>query len=109
MFDIHEFLYKKVAPVIGFILALCISIPFIMNYFSYTNSIMKTDKGYITEKRYVPSSAFLFTSSETQYRIYISVYYEGSMGMKETEKYFVVEKEVFDQYKVGDFFDSTII
>lgn len=104
-----EFFSKKIMPVLSFLVFLVIFLTFIFSYVSYINSIDEVDKGYISEKRYVPSSSFLLGHTETHYRIYISVYHEGVFGMTETEKYFVVEKEVFDQYKVGDFFDSTII
>ena len=109
MFDNYDNFIKKLASVTGFIIFLCIATPFIRNSFSHIHAINEADKGYITEKRYVPSSSFLFGYTETHYRIYISVYYDAAFGMKETEKYFVVEKEIFDQYKVGDFFDSTLI
>ena len=109
MFDIYKLFYKKIVSFACFILVLGLSISFIRNCFSYIHTIDEADKGIIAEKRYVPSSTFLFKHVDTHYRIYITVYYEGAFGMKETEKYFVVEKEVFDQYKVGDFFDSTKI
>lgn len=107
--DYLEFLRKKIMPVLSFLVFLVVVLTFISSYVSYINSIDEVDKGYISEKRYVPSSSFLLGHTDTHYRIYISAYYEGVFGMTETEKYFVVEKEVFDQYKVGDFFDSTII
>lgn len=109
MFDIHKFFYKNIVSFSCFILVLGLSIFFIRNCFSYIQTIDEADKGIITEKRYVPSSTFLFKHVDTHYRIYITVYYEGAIGMRETEKYFIVEKEVYDQYKVGDFFDSTLI
>ena len=117
MNPIIDFIRNKLIPFslclafLMFVLALCS--PFIMSFLNKANAIDKADKGYITEKRYVPSSSSLFFSMDTHYRIYISVSYEKigvtSSNLSETEKYFIVEKEVYDQYEIGDFFDSTKI
>lgn len=109
MDDLLSFYCKKVIPVVSFILAVCLIAPIVMSAFSHSKSYKETKSGYIVEKRYVPSSSYLFGYTDSHYRIYIPMYYEGLFGLQETEKYFIVEKEVFDQYKVGDFFDSTKI
>ena len=116
MNPIINFIRNKLIPFSFFLalimFALSLLSPFVISSLNRINAIDKADKGYIVEKRYVPASSSLFFSMDTHYRIYVSVFYE-KIGiyseLSETEKYFIVEKEVYDQYEVGDFFDSTKI
>lgn len=54
----------------------------------------------------------MFTSvvgENKEYRLYISVPYEFNGESKTTDKWFVVTETVWNQYEVGDTFDSTIV
>lgn len=109
MDPIIDFIRNKLIPLAFCVVVFALSLSFIRDISAGLKVVDETKSGYITEKRYVPASSFLFKYTDSHYRIYISVPCENNFCIKEVEKYFIVEKEVYNQYEIGDFFDSTKI
>lgn len=62
--------------------------------------------GEIINKEIENARQGLFTSHDTEYRIYIEFEYTYNDKKKIGEKYFTVDKETYLAYDIGDWFDS---
>ncbi len=63
--------------------------------------------GYISKKEVVYSPATYFRSGVTEYILYIDGEYINGLNKPTayTKKY-IVDKDIYNEYKIGDYFDS---
>ena len=62
--------------------------------------------GEVVNKKIENARHSLFTSSDSEYRIYIKYEYALNDETKTGEKYFTVDKETYLAYGINDWFDS---
>lgn len=63
-------------------------------------------EGKIVDKHIENAQHGLFTSSNSEYRIYVEFEYMANDEKKTGEKYFSVDKETYRSYDIGDWFNS---
>lgn len=76
------------------------------DYYSESEAIESVYAGEIVDKKIENARQGLFTSSDTEYRIYIEFEYTHDDETQTGEKYFTVDKETYLAYDIGDWFDS---
>ena len=96
------FVFGVIAFVLGFLLLgkPCLS------YLKETEVKDSIYAGEIINKEIENARQGLFTSYDTEYRIYIEFEYTYNDEEKTGEKYFTVDKETYLAYDIGDWFDS---
>lgn len=62
--------------------------------------------GEVVDKEIKNARHSLFTSSNSEYRIYVEFEYLANDEKKTGEKYFSVDKETYRSYDIGDWFNS---
>lgn len=61
--------------------------------------------GVVSDKNVVEEDSFFFIHQYAGYRIYIDFEYEFCGVIFEGNKYFVVDKDTYLSYDIGDYFD----
>lgn len=81
-----------------------------LDYIEETEERVKVEDsiyaGEVIDKEIKNARHSLFTSSGSEYRIYVEFEYMTNDEKKTGEKYFSVDKETYRSYDIGDWFDS---
>lgn len=106
-------LYRLFSSIIALVFGVSVLVVFgkpVYNYIKETEERAEVEEsayaGEIINKEIENARHGFFTSSDSEYRIYIEFEYTYNDEKKTGEKYFTVDKETYLAYDIGDWFDS---
>ena len=101
-----KILYKLVQIFVGLLL-LCVEVLGIVFYTVAIKNEASVTGGCVTDKTTVYRPATYFRTGQTEYVLYVDGEYIDNLGKTKTyAKKFFVDRETYDEYAIGDYYDT---
>lgn len=96
---------KDFIKVILFFFSIFVIITLLVVSGCISREVSEVRSGVISDKNYVEEQTYLFSHQYAGYRIYIDYEFDFFGATISGSKYFVVDKDTYLSYEIGDYFD----